>query len=369
MSKDTSDTSPRTETFVKEKVMVGEKDSMYYNDLESKDGGQEGGSDVSSTPEESLDPREAIARKYEQRRSGTQDTESTDVDDIKDEDGKDEVTPPPATKEPVLIEVKINGRVRQVDQARIDAAGGVENYQKMVTANEGLQELAAERKRLEAEDARIKAETQRLKELQSRALSQPRDESERDPGLPNSGDQQAKVAEAARKYREALLDGEDKVADAALIELLSLSNTPTTPQIDQDQIVNRAVEGALQTVEQKQKQRDLELAGASFAETYSDIMNDPRLFQMADIESDVVAREHPGWTPEQIFTEAGDRVLKWRNGTATTNQPPTRDREAEKRALRTPRASSGKSQPKPAPKPETNSEYIARMRKARGLEV
>lgn len=42
MSKDTSDTSPRTETFVKEKVMVGEKDSMYYNDLESKDGGQRG---------------------------------------------------------------------------------------------------------------------------------------------------------------------------------------------------------------------------------------------------------------------------------------------------------------------------------------
>jgi len=311
------------------------------------------------------DPRSEIAEKFERTHRNFSAEQPSDPDA---DEGDDEAAP----AEPEMITVKVNGKERQVDKAKVDAAGGVEIYQKQLAANEGLRQLSEDRKLLDQEITRIRQEREAL-EQQMAELSRPKPDAERD--LPEiDGDQLQALKQKASGFREALFDGDEDKADEILTELLiEAQKNPATPN-DAESVVESAASKAVQMIEQDNHRKSLINAFEALQSDYSDIVDDPRLWNMTDAETVLVKREHPEWTPDKIMREAGDRIRQWRD-TRSGEQPPKPgngttidDKRQEKRQLSTPSGGSRRSQPKPAPKPETNSEYIQRLRQQRGLE-
>ena len=283
-------------------------------------------------PEE-MDKREQIAQKYAEKNYNL------------------EAVPDPVTlDEPEEIEVKINGRVRTVSKDKIDAAGGLDIYQKSIAANEGLQDLAAQRKQLQMQSVALQQERTRFAEEKTKATSQP---------SPPIGDQK-EIKNAAREYREALLDGDDAKADKLFVQWVGMQKA--TPEIDVRQIEASVTQKTVQTLNQQRAQQEIVVAKQSFEKEFAEIMEDPRLFQMADKETEILMQEQPTWTAQQIMTEAGNRIRSWR-GTEKTS-----DRVAEKRAMNAPKAAAGRAKAKPTVKPQTNSDYVSQLRKSRGLE-
>jgi len=87
---------------------------------------------------------------------------------------------------------------------------------------------------------------------------------------------------------------------------------------------------------------------------------------MVDHETDRVVEDFPDYDPAQVLEEAFNRVMEWRGGERPQASLDTKLNE--KRTIRQPRGSSLRSQPAPAKKRETRSEYVQKQRKMRGLE-
>ena len=97
---------------------------------------------------EELSPRDrAVASRH-----GQMDYDPND-DDVVISDSDDVVIPEP--DEPEMVEVKVNGQTRMVEQTKIDDGGGLETYQKQLAANEGLQSLSNERKLFKQEQEQL----------------------------------------------------------------------------------------------------------------------------------------------------------------------------------------------------------------------
>ena len=89
------------------------------------------------------------------------------------------------------------------------------------------------------------------------------------------------------------------------------------------------------------------------------------MFKAIDSETTVVMREHGDWEPEQVVQEAYTRIQKWKG----PPQPETMsDKQAQKRAMSRPRVGSQRFQPPPPPPRQTDSDYVASLRKGRGQE-
>lgn len=325
--------------------------------------GQAGKEALTSSQEKPLDPREAIAQKYHERTHGKKPEPEVEAKDPK------EAAQKPVSTEPERIPVKVNGRELMVDKAKVEAAGGVELYQKTVAVNEGFKNLAHEKKLIEAERARLAEERKRIEESRSTPPSPPvpGDSKTASQDLPGDGDLRQKLAEGAKRYREALLDGNDKASDQALLELLDLTkgagNVPPpqvpVPKINEDEIADRAVK----LLSERSYVNELKASTNRLFEDHPEVLSDQRLFRAVDAETDVVAQEHPEWTPAQVIPEAYKRVTSWMGRPEEGNSKLT-----EKRSLNTPSASTGRSTPPPAPRKQTGSDYVAQLRKQRGLE-
>jgi hypothetical protein len=300
--------------------------------------------------EDPEDPRKAIYEKFDQ--------EQRDKEQTVDEDG---IVDKEIIEEEYLT-VKVNGKERQVEKQKVEDAGGVESYQKRLAADEGLRELSENRKLFDSRVTDLQNYERQLLEREQQ-LSH-RDVEQIQADLPNVGDQAQDLSAKAKAYREALLDGEEETADKLLSELLHEAQPKVaTPVIDKGEIVNEAKNLALREIQQENYQSNLKDAYSQFSEDYPEIIEDPRLYQITDAETKVIQRENPDWDITKVMTEAGNRVREWRGIT-----PSNKNRIEEKRQLSTPRASSGRQKPKATPKQESNSEYITKLRKARGLE-
>lgn len=336
--------------------------------------------DLSSNgSEENLDPRERIARKFAKEQRGYEHPETDDVtpdndDQIKAQEDDEPPAPsdPEPDPEPEKVEIKVNGRVLQVDKEKVDAAGGVEFYQKQVAVNEGFKDLAAQRRQIEQEKQALEQEKLELQKSSNQTPPQSDESQNASQDLPVSGDQrQGNRAELVRKHREALLDGDDATADELMMQLLGETQaqptTPPQPQIDETVVASKAVE----LLDERTAQRNLADAGNRVFEENPELLTDKNLFNRVDGLTNLVKAEHPDWNDYEVMTES----VKWAkqlNGEAPAPAadptPPANTKVAEKRALNTPRANTGRAKAPPPPRQQTNSEYVTALRKSRGLE-
>lgn len=280
------------------------------------------------------------------------------------------------TTEPVVtadpdeeVTVKVNGRERQVPRSKIDAAGGIEPYQKNAAASEILNQASAEARRVrEQTDAlaiRERDIAEREKRL-SQASANPAPASE----LPADA---GALKTLARQYHDAMLDGDLDKADELL---LRLNAAPSATAINPEEIATRAVQRAREelTADDRRKaaerfEADRLEAVAEFPTKYKDLASNPDAHGLVDAKTLEVHREHPEWSAKAIIDEAATRVRNLIRSVSTPTANSTQEKLEAKRNLTQISGGSARTVPRPAPRPQTKSEYVGDLRKQRGLDT
>lgn len=267
------------------------------------------------------------------------------------------------------ITVKVNGKERQVSRSKIDAAGGIEAYQKNAAASEILNQASAEARRVKEEAEQLERRRRELDEREQRlsqaaAVKQPAPTE-----LPaaNADAQKSLV----RQYHDAMLDGDIDKADELLIQINAAS---ATTAVNPDDIANRAVQRAKEELTAEQRRKKAEEFEANrlaavdeFKTKHKDLASNPDAFGLVDSKTLEVHREHPDWDAKAIIDEAANRVRKLIQSVAT---PSTTDEKLEAKRNRTQvNGGSARVVNRPTPKPQSNSDYVAALRKQRGLDA
>lgn len=265
------------------------------------------------------------------------------------------------------VTVKVNGKERKVARAKVEAAGGVDAYQKNAAASELLNQASAEMRRLRDIDAEQRRRDQELL-FREHELEAARAAAEKKPpaDLPDEGDRKA----LAREYHEAMVDGDMDKADDLLIKMQA---APKATAVNPDEVAQRAVKLAKEELaaEERKKaaakaEKERLEAVTEFEEKHSDLAEDEELRTLVDVKTVEIYREHPDWGPKAIVTEAikSVRTLVSRIKGGTTAD----DKLAAKRSLSVVRGGSARAVSRPAPAPQTKSQYVEQLRKQRGLE-
>jgi len=270
---------------------------------------------------------------------------------------------PPADEE---IVVKVNGKERSVPKSKIDAAGGIEAFQKNAAASELLNQASAERRRVQEEAAQLEARRRDLEEREQRIKQSQATPGTAEPGLPaQPGDQKA----LARAYHEAMLDGDLDRADELLLQINAAQKATA---VNAEEIANRAVQRAREelTAEDRRKkaeefEADRAAAVDQFETKHKDLTS-PVARDLVDATTLDVYREHPDWTATAIIDEAANRVRELIKSAAPTPTPADPRLDAKRKATLI-RGGSARNTTPPAPRPESRSEYVQKVREQRGL--
>ncbi len=290
------------------------------------------------------------------------------VDKSADPVDKSETADKISTEEPEEIAIVVNGRTIMVDKAKVEAKGGVAAYQKEVAVMDGFQANAQRTKELDEWEQRLK---EQQAQLQQQTLAPPQVDAPAEVTDPPQPGDQPSVAELATKYRELLLDGEDKKADEVFVQIVSTSQTKQ-PGLDPATITREAANQAVDTLEKRDYKKSVAEARQQLFDDHPELKTDERLFQSVNNETKLVKRENPTWTPAQVMQKAWENVENWRGGPkpADPEVPDNIDqKQAEKRAMIRPQPTTGRAKaPPPEPRP-TNSDYVQKIQKARGQAV
>jgi len=108
------------------------------------------------------------------------------------------------------------------------------------------------------------------------------------------------------------------------------------------------------------KQQDLKKAQADFYDNYSDLAEDPMLFEMVDTKTAKLSGENPDLPPSEIIKKAAEEVKQWWQGQFKKTKP-----KRKKNTSPTPASGRAKIGEEEAA-PETRKEILSTMRQARG---
>ena len=315
------------------------------------------------TPLDESDPRSAIYKKVADQR----------LEEMGEAPPKEEAAVEPEADEE--ISVKVNGKERKVLRSKVEAAGGIDAYQKNAAASELLNQASAELRRVkdleqqmltqaQAREQRLKQQEQELQTRAQQPLVSP----------PVSVDAGA-MKNMARKYHEAIMDGDVDKADELLVQM-QVARSSATPDVDA--IAKKAAATARAEIDrerQAEKERLLELNRQEglkeYREQFAEIADDPELNNMADAKSAEIYRENPNWEPKAIIIEAAKRVQTWAQSKGLSqggSDTRTDEKIAAKRQQTTIRGGTARAIPRAAPPPPTRSQYVESLRKQRGLE-
>ena len=264
------------------------------------------------------------------------------------------------------VTVKVNGKERKVARAKIDAAGGVDAYQKNAAASEILNQATAQARQVKEQAEANERRRQELDAREQQLSRGPQQQAEPTTRLPADA---GALKTLARKYHDAMLDGDIDQADELLLQI---NAAQTATAVNSDEIATRAVQRAREelTAEEREKQAKrfeaerLE-AVTDFSKKHKDLASNPDAHGLVDAKTNEIYREHPDWGPKAIIEEAANRVRAMIRSVATPTS--TADKLDAKRNSTQIRAGSARSAPRPAQRPQTNSEYVATIRAARGL--
>ena len=362
-----------TEEAVEAKTEELENEGLEYKETVDVPPPEDAGDkrDYEDKVREHDDPRQLIAKKHDEKHRNFGETEEkepekaelepeTDESDVETEESADIIDIEEA-KKPEMVEVKIYGETKMVEKAKVDKAGGIQAYQKQLAVAYGQQEVAERRKQLDSrEEALARREADiAAKEAALPVLGEPQTQAD----LPTPGDQKT-IEEQAKAYNEALLDG-DESAPGILANLIAQNKQSAEP-LD----VNAIIQKAADELDKRNRVRKEKQATAALMVAHPELKDDERLFMTVDAESAVVERENPDWEPDAILEEAYRRVSDWRGISTEQSDDDTslQEKQAQKRAIKRPVASTRRAPAPPEPPTRTDSDYIADLRKARGLE-
>lgn len=330
--------------------------------------------DVIATQE---DPRQEIYARQKEKREAeiaaqtngfTDEIEENDEIAVESEAAEAiiEPTPDPESATPPdvdeMVTVKILGDFRQVPKSKVDAAGGIDNYQIRIAAQEQMERNAHERAALEARQAALDERERRMSETRAEIPAMD-SQNGQTPGRSTPTDGQ-NLEEMARRYQEAVYDDADE-APSILAQMIATASQ--TGQTFDSEALRRQVK---EDVLAEQRQAKIVKAGRALIESHSELQHDdpsfdPRMYTAVDDETVVLARQHPEWEPDKVVQKAFETIQKWKG----TPQPETMsNKQAEKRAMTRPRVGTQRYVPPPPPPRQTNSDYVAQERKRRGLE-
>jgi hypothetical protein len=283
-----------------------------------------------------------------------------------------EPTPGPTDTPPdsdPMATVKILGVPRQVPQSKIDAAGGIENYQIRIAAQEQMERNAHERAQIEARKAALDERERQMLQPAGIPATDSQESQTPDRSTPTDGQN---LEAKARQYQEAVYDD---AADAPSIFVQAVNeaaDAAVQKALARGRPFNEAAlrEQVKEDVLAEQRKAKIVKAGRALIESHPELQHDdpnydPRMYTAIDDETVVLARQHPEWEPDKVVQEAFDTISKWKG----SPQPETMsDKQAQKRAMNRPRAGNKRYTPPPPPPRQTNSDYVQQERKRRGLE-
>lgn len=305
------------------------------------------------------DPRAAIYKKARERREA----ERAPVEEGPIEPKQEEIKAPIDDD----VVVKVNGKERKVPRSKVDAAGGIDAYQKNAAASEMLNQAAAEKRRLM--DIEAELEKRRKQLLTAEQEINQRSQTPQAPP-PDKGE----MKKLAKQYHEAVFNGEMDQADDLLIQLQA-AQIPATP--DENKIVRKAVAEARAEADRERREeqakmfrKELNEELSAFNDNYGDIASDPELLEMANQKTAKIFRSNAGKGPKEIISEAVREVREWmKEKGISKHEQKTEDRQERKRSLNPVRSATARSAPKPQQKALSNSDYVEMLRKQRGLGI
>ena len=317
-------------------------------------------------PHEPRDAREEIYQNFSRKRDDeiaaeAESVENTDSADIIDGDD-DQPTPPDGDE---MVEVIVYGEVHRVSADKVFKAGGLQAYQKHLAVEKGLQVNAHRAKELDAREEALRAREASASNPPDVPATDRHDGQTPDRSTP-TGDQN--LEELAGQAVEALYDGGENASSslANLVEKAVQAKIGTGEPFDEGKLREQVKEDILRD----QRQSQVDKARAKFIGDHPELNSrdakfDPRMFEAVDIETEVVARENPEWEPEQVMSEAYDRIQRWRGLKKSDSM---QDKQRDKQAMTRPKAGSQRYTPPPPPPRQTDSDYVSNLRKQRGLE-
>lgn len=281
-----------------------------------------------------------------------------------------------------MFQVKVNGQTKLIplDQAKRQLQIGVAAETRMEQA--ALYENHTTKALQERERAIAVKEQALLQRTQQAATTIPAkaDLSEED------------LLDEAREIFSTAFSGTEEDAAKALAKTLTKIRAPgkesVTP-VDESVLVAKASKAAVDAINRKEQDRDVLTGYEQFQKDYPDIMNDPRLYRMADNMTDEIEKANPTWPISRVMDEAGKQTRSWVesvSGKAYT--PPATDsktsgdlrhstqevnRQERKQGLvKIPAAAAGAIHADPADEPEreqTPQEAFEQLKNARGQPV
>jgi hypothetical protein len=189
-----------------------------------------------------------------------------------------------------MFKTVIDGKTQLIplDKAR-------QQLQKHLAADIRLQQATERQKQLDARERNIKATEATL---QARA---------RQPVVPVDD---ASLDKEATELVRSLLSDPEATAASKMAGVLKKIRA-ATPQIDVGAITKQAVSVAKQEIAAESHEKALATGLTEFTRAYPDIAADPKLFALADRETDAIAAEHPEWDPQTVMLEAGKKTVEW----------------------------------------------------------
>jgi hypothetical protein len=281
--------------------------------------------------EEQLSPRMKAMQSIVAERKQSEEPEEPEV--IEEVEDVEEST----IEEPEFVTVTVNGKEKQVEAKKVEEAGGITTYQKMVAADEKLRNAAAR----ESELARREAELARMEA----SLLEKKKEPEVDPD------------DIGREFAEALYEDEEKVAKTVTGILKKLGD----------------VEKTVKEVHDKETQRELksrEDVVKYYHQTYNDISSDLDMHPALNRRLAELANSGESLTPQQMIDKAAAEVyakfgINREDPDATTKKPTPQ--EVKEKLPTQPRKASTRKAPPPKQEPKKRSDTIAEMRNSRGV--
>jgi hypothetical protein len=328
-------------------------------DFEAKEEMVELSADDSSQSEEmdQADPRAAIYKKYDEKRA----EEAGEPTPKEDKPAKQSQS----QEEEDLVTVKVNGKERKVARAKIVEAGGVKAYQKSAAADEMLRQASEELRRAKEVESELNVRLMNVQKYEQDLAVRAQQGNRASSEPPDDG----ALKDMARKYHEAILDGDMDAADDLLVRI----QRARTATPDENVLVNKAAaaaRAALIAEQQEAKARLFERERvevvSKFDEMYPDIAGDPELRNMADAKTLVIYNQNPELGPAAIIEKSVREVREWERSRYGA-QPS--DKLDAKRASTVIRSGSARAESRPAPKPMSPSQYVENLRRARGLDI
>lgn len=252
----------------------------------------------------------------------------------------------------IKVTAKVDGQSFEVDAAEVEAAGGINAYQRERSAQNKLDKAKQVLQQAREDGERIKkqaiADAQVEIDLAKNLTSQQ-----------TSGDDLSAAAVVALLY-----SGDEEKAEKAVRNMQQRGQPQASVAIDTNRIVAEATQKAIWEVDRRD-------ANKLFKESYSDLDANQVLRNEVNQETAQLKQLHPEWGPRQIIEAAADTVRDRHHDflSKTQSQKPVNmdDRLAQKRAMDNVKPANATVQQKQEPKRLTPSEVVANMNRQRGM--